>query len=306
MKDIQSRPLNGLEDVMRVHRFLADTYRMTQTGYNWEIRRWEGRFWHNDEDEFAAWMAEPQTKYRLWETAAGELVGVAHPEDGGDVHLEVHPDYRTLDDAMLAWAEGQLATTNDEGQQQLTAFSLDFDTHRQTALAARGFERTEWHGVQRWHTLDAPVPEMPCADGYTIRSIRAGNFSDLERLAAVINAGFGHSFGAEALVAFEKSPSYRADLMIVAEAPGGSFVAHSGVTFDTVNRLGIFEPVCTHPEHRRKGLARATMLEGLRRLVALGAVRACVGTGSTNTANRLYEQVGFTTVETVQVWRKVW
>lgn len=308
MKDIQSRPLQGLNDVMRVHRFLAETYQRTQTGHNWEIRRWEGRFWHYDgEDEFAARMAQPQTQYQLWETAAGDLVGAAHTEDGGDVHLEVHPEHRALEDDMLAWAEDTLAATNDDGQREITAFALDVDTHRQSVLAARGYTRTEWNGVQRWRDMSVPISDAPIAEGYTIRAIRAGNLDDLERLGQVIAAGFGRdSFPTPILVSFEKSPSYNADLIIVAEAPDGSFASHSGVTFDRVNRLGIFEPVCTHPDHRRKGLARAAMVEGLRRLAALGAVRACVGTGATNNANGLYAQIGFTHVETVQIWRKVW
>ena len=43
-----------------------------------------------------------------------------------------------------------------------------------------------------------------------------------------------------------------------------------GVTYDEANRRGIFEPVVTHPDHRRRGLARALMLEGMRRARALG------------------------------------
>ena len=47
------------------------------------------------------------------------------------------------------------------------------------------------------------------------------------------------------------------------------------------------------------------MLEGLRRLHALGAVDATVGTGDMIPANRLYDSIGFTEVQKGYVWQKV-
>ena len=39
-------------------------------------------------------------------------------------------------------------------------------------------------------------------------------------------------------------------------APDGSFAAYVGIPYDEANRRGIYEPVCTHPDHQRQGLAR--------------------------------------------------
>ena len=45
---------------------------------------------------------------------------------------------------------------------------------------------------------------------------------------------------------------------------------------------------------RRQGLTRAALLEGMRRMKALGMDRVCVSTGETNTpARQLYESIGF-------------
>ncbi|MGI8859588.1 MAG: GNAT family N-acetyltransferase, partial [Rubrobacteraceae bacterium] len=58
------------------------------------------------------------------------------------------------------------------------------------------------------------------------------------------------------------------------------------------SRTGLFEPVGTHPVHRRKGFGLAVMMEGLRRLRALGAEDALVTrVGGNEAAARLYESV---------------
>ncbi len=102
-----------------------------------------------------------------------------------------------------------------------------------------------------------------------------------------------------------RSPSFRHDLDLVAVAPDGAFAAYIGMTCDEVNRSAEFEPVCTHPDHQRKGLAHALMLDGLHRLKALGAVDVFVDTGDQVAANKLYEVVGFTEAYKGYIWRKL-
>ena len=50
---------------------------------------------------------------------------------------------------------------------------------------------------------------------------------------------------------------------IVAVAPSGEFAAFCTVWFDDVTRTGAFEPVGTAPAHRRRGLGKAVMCEGV-------------------------------------------
>lgn len=303
---VESRPLRGLDDVMAVQRFLADTYALTGTSRNWEVRRWEGRFWHDDPATLEAMLAEPMPDVRIWETPGGEIVGVAHPEDGGDVHLQVDPNHAGIESGMLEWAESNLRMSIGGGATRLTTFALAGDRDRSRLLEARGYTRQPWEVVQRWCSLAAPPPEMPCADGYAIRSSRAGDAADAQRLADVINAAFGHSFSPEVLLHFEHAPSFVPELVMIAEAPDGTFAAHAGIVIDKRNDLAIVEPVCTHPDHRRRGLASACMAEGLRRAAALGATRATVSTGSDNPSNLVYGRLGFTEIERIEAWSRTW
>ena len=88
--------------------------------------------------------------------------------------------------------------------------------------------------------------------------------------------------------------------------PDGSLAANVGVSYVEQVYAGLYEPVCTHPDHRRKGLAQALMREGMHRLKALGATEVTVGTGAMVPANRMYDSVGFPEVHRGYHWRKVW
>jgi GNAT superfamily N-acetyltransferase len=67
----------------------------------------------------------------------------------------------------------------------------------------------------------------------------------------------------------------------------------------------IFEPVATVPAHQRRGLGKALLLEGLRRLQRMGATRAFVE-GHNVAANALYGSVFGPAHEWYEVWVKEW
>jgi len=104
---------------------------------------------------------------------------------------------------------------------------------------------------------------------------------------------------------FMRSPVYDPNLDIVAVAPDGQIRAFCIVWMDPVNKVGLFEPVGTHPDFQRKGLGKAVMLEGFRRLRAGGMRQAIVSTFEDNLAAiKLYESVGFQIVNHLGTYEK--
>ena len=85
---------------------------------------------------------------------------------------------------------------------------------------------------------------------------------------------------------------YRDSLDCVVEAPDGRFAAYVLAWPDDENRVGLFEPVGTREEFRRRGLGTAVCTYALRRLHAEGMRQAIVGCG-TAPACALYESIGF-------------
>jgi mycothiol synthase len=302
---IFARPYAGEDDWWAVRRLLIETYPVTPPYWNWEMRRWDGWRFHSADPEL------PQDKcaqIHLWETDEGQLVGVVHPEGPGHGFIELDPDYRHLEEEMVCWAEEHLSIYDQEVEDtRFDFFVWEYDVCRQSLLLRRGYQKTEWSGIVRHLRLGCQsLPPMSLAYGYSLRTTRPSEYADCERMAALLNAAFNRTFhtAGDYVTFTDMSPSFRHDLNLIAEMPDGSFAAHVGLNYDPVNRRAIFEPVCTHPAHRQKGLAQALMFEGLHRLAALGAKDVFVETGSAVPANALYESIGFGEKYLGHVWRK--
>ncbi len=301
---ITNRPLCGEADALRLRHLLIDSYTRLGREFNWEIRRWEGSYWCASDAERSdpAWGAHTQ----IWESADGQIVGAAIPDGPGDLALQIHPDYRALEDTILDWAEAHFARRTDDGQRELVVWAFEWDHDRRDRLARRGYApRADWFWHNRRRAASDPVPDLPLADGYTLRSV-GDTEDDVERWVACTNRVFGHAHPLEMHRNFQHySPSHRYDLHVVAEAADGTFAAFAGLTVQPENRYATFEPVGTHPDHRRKGLARAAMFEGLRRLQALGTVETVyVANWGTADAGKLYASVGMELYTTTQAWVK--
>lgn len=301
------RPYTSDADFWRVRELLLETYLLTPPDFNWEVRRWDGARYHNSPP---GWNPYWEGRVRLWETGSGRLVGAAHPDSPGEAWLQIHPDWRHLEPEMIAWAEEHISTIPADGAPRcLNMYVHEHDSWRQQLLQERGFVRTDDWGVVRRLLFGQkllPCVQMPA--GYTLRNACADDPAEHEQFAALLNAAFGRTFhkAADTRAFRAMAPSYRADLDLFAIAPDGSLAANVGVIYMPEVKAGLFEPVCTHPDHRQRGLAKMLMWEGMHRLWHLGATQVTVETGSMVPANRLYEAVGFPEAYRGWMWRKTW
>ena len=302
---ISARAMGDEADFWRMRELLIDTAPITPIGFNWDMRRLDGKRFYNEDLDAHRLLARP---VQLWETADGRLVGYVVAEGSNDAHLQVHPDYRHLEAAMIDWAEAHLgAPLHDGSGHELEIYVYEYDALRQQMLDKRGYEKMAYGGMIRHLRIgQQPLPAPDVAPGYTLRTTDPDDLADCQRIADLLNAAFGRIFhNALEYQNFARlAPSFRRDLDLVMAAPDGMFAAYVAVPYDDVNRRGIFEPVCTHPNHQRKGLARALMGEGLLRLRALGAADATVDTGDMVAANSFYTAMGFTEAYKGYVWRK--
>ena len=91
-----------------------------------------------------------------------------------------------------------------------------------------------------------------------------------------------------------ESPTYAAERELVVENERGELCGFTVTWYDHVNGVGLFEPVGVHPDHRRRGLGRALLADGMRRMRQAGLTAAMVAYEGHNPASGpLYRDMGF-------------
>jgi ribosomal protein S18 acetylase RimI-like enzyme len=178
------------------------------------------------------------------------------------------------------------------------------DHARVAALAAAGFELEGTPSTLFERSTAGVSPGS--VYGFEIRPLQ-GEHEHAARADAA-RLAFASTLDPEAhrarYLRFMRSPAYVLEHDLVAVAPDGIIASFAIYWQDDELSLAQFEPVGTHPDFQRRGLARAVLQEGLARLAAAGVRRARVMTGGTNErAQRLYRAVGFEPVDAVGTYR---
>ena len=205
------------------------------------------------------------------------------------------PLHATVMDEYVAWAE---ARAQAAGIKQISPFwAIDFDTVLVRLMQERGFVITpvDLPAPLFERTLDA-LPTIGLPDGFTVQGVH--NLDDGRLRAVVTHGAFRPNDDWETYAAeyaqFIGSAVYDGERDLFVRSPDGRGASACGIWFDEVNKVGLFEPVATHPDFQGKGLGKAVMAEGLRRMKAAGMQWAIVGFDPTNVAAlALYTSMGF-------------
>jgi mycothiol synthase len=223
----------------------------------------------------------------------------------------VHPDqqHTPLVEQMFHWSEERLAQLirAHSGEEIRTMWIAEQDAWLRATLIQHGFTVDSAYILCLQHNLDASTPKLEIPRGYHLRSLLGE--PDLENRAAVQYEVFGSKIPFEeyqqCYLHFMRSPAYDPHLDLVIESADGQFVAFCIIWLDPINQVGYFEPVGVHPDHQRKGLGKALMSEGLRRMQLAGMAVAQVCVEHDNLAGQgLYETTGFTMINKLMTYFK--
>jgi mycothiol synthase len=252
-------------------------------------------------------IPDPRSGCGKWQERDGDLLGFAWLEEPDGVVMQVRPDLRgagTIEVPMLVWASEQLADPGRNPGGEIWTRALDTDRGLVDLLGGLGFERDPFHALKMHRGLRGPLPEVPSPAGWTVREVDGeGEWEDRVEIHREVWPSSRMTLGAYRRL--REAPGYAAGLDLVAVGPGGALGSYCICWLDSRSKTGLFEPVGTHPAHRGKGLGRAVMLEGLRRLRALGARSALVTSLHDNeAASGLYGAVGFRTVDREYLYGK--
>jgi len=248
---------------------------------------WPRRLWFAGDELVAwGWVFLPH-RLRRNDGSVKEVTGAA-------LSYQVHHGHLDLVDDVIEWYEGVAAglertaspTTAEEfalGRWAAHGYATDVaelgDTGGWTQLNERDLAEIEQPVLPagfRFRTADEAGPEAAVrahVDAWTPTAYTARSYADVRQTAA-----------------------YRGDLHVLVEAPDGTMAASAIMWLDRANRTVEFEPVGTHPDYRRLGLARAMMLHGMHLARAAGATHAtvvCLGAPGHPRARGLYYGLGF-------------
>ena len=247
-----------------------------------------------------AYKADDLAKIGLWEDQ-GRLVAATVIEDHmGAVSIRTDEQHRHLRPGMLRYACDCMAHDG-----MVTLIIDDSDRELQRLAFQAGLRPTQQKECTALMEITPEATRYALPEGFRIVSF--DQEFDVHQYNQVLWKGFGHEAEGPAPEDDEmlqwrrnciSSPHTDRSLLIAVAAPGGEYAAHCGMWYRG-GSMAVVEPVATAPEYRRMGLARAAVLEAVRRCGALGATRASVGS-----SQQFYYSIGFCPVTTETFWQR--
>lgn len=244
-----------------------------------------------------AWAAtcagEPeQCPTAVW-SEGDRVVAWGWLEGPGELTLQVDPNHRELADEVLAWAE-------QAGPGAVISTTIcESELHVAAASDARGY-RVATDGPF-FACLGHDLTDLPAApalpDGYTLHACDASNVGVRAEAHRAAWSYWNSTYSEQQHTTMRELWPYKPEFDLMALAPDGTPAAYYQAWYDEESGVGLFEPVGTHPEHRRLGLSRAIGIELLHRFAAAGGRLAMVcprGDDAYTVARLTYESMGFT------------
>ncbi len=301
---ITTKQFQLLSDINLVWDFLVETYD-----------------WKNDCGrpapffEYAITSSWMDTSYsfldRLWFDGDKVVAFVYYENPVTDIYFNVRKGYEFLADELVDYAISNMPHFNNE--QQFVLF--DGQQFIKDAAAKRGFKQVyEWNeGIFNFkNELNYELPEgyhfvdpkdmdiVKCSKlcWYGFGHGDKGEFKDWEKYDDSMDWTPAKSHKGALTRILSPSPHDTSQYNIVIADKNEEYVCFSGMWWVPQNQLAYMEPLCTHPDHRKKGLASAVLSLHYKRMKALGA------THMTGGGDPFYQKLGYEKGYHCTVWRK--
>jgi ribosomal protein S18 acetylase RimI-like enzyme len=248
---------------------------------------WPRRLWFSGDDLVAWGWAFLPHKVRRGDGSVKDVTGAS-------LTYQVHPNHAELVDEVIDWYDGVAAGIE---RTVLPSAADEFALKRwaahayETDLAALG-DDGDWTQLNERDLTDVEQPVLP--DGFRFRT--ADEAGPKAAVQAHVDAWAPSTYTAERYEEVRQTAAYRGDLHILVEAPDGTMASSTIMWLDEVNKTAEFEPVGTHRDYRRLGLAKAMLLHGMHLVRAAGATHmtvVCLGAPGHPEARGLYYGIGF-------------
>ena len=299
---IEMRPPAGAGDMQRIYElvqaFPAENFHVVDLPYR-----------------LCSPSAQEPENASLWEDEQGRLLGYAIAQKPfWTLDYFSHPAARAegLEERILVWGMERWAQMmpRSNGRLSLWLDAREDQTERIALLERLGFARDTWSMLHLSQSLARALPPPAVPEGFSIRPL-AGE-AEVPAYVALHRAAFeSNNMTVDWRRSTLESPQYVPALDLVAVDADGALAGfcicwlsqrandHNG------SAAGQVEPMGVRPDLQGRGLGRALLLEGLRRLQAHGATTAYVDCdGANDVGFKHYEAAGFRIANKVLKYRK--
>lgn len=222
------------------------------------------------------------------------------------VDFVCHYQHKELLNEIIEWSEEErLNNTSDDIVNRLYIFDCDIDG--ELTATQKGYQKSVIFNYYGMRNLKEPVPKAMLPYGYIIRSLETDK--DIQGRAE-LNGLAGNEITSDKYKYFMKHAlNYSKDLDLIAVSQSGDIAGFCTVWYDSICKVGMFEPYAVHSGHLRKGIGRSLLLEGMSRLLTLGCsavyvTHAGLDSDEIDPALALNKSVGFKKVANNYMWVK--
>lgn len=231
----------------------------------------------------------------IWEDKGIIVAAALFDTTLDDAFLIALLKYEYLYDEMIEYANAHMI---NENQSAFRLYINDSNMRLQTAAIEKKFVKTQDNDFTAQYDLSNPIfNKIELKEDFSFASLEENR--EYKKYLHCLFRGFGHEERNEvfeysqededeAKRAYERI-NVDLNLKISVKAPNGAYIAHCGMWYDKNSSFAVIEPVCTDPAYRKQGFGKAVVLEGLRRVQALGAKFAVVGSNQ-----KFYYSIGLT------------
>ena len=307
--ELTIRTCNKEDDFWQTRNFLREIFLLNgRLEHSWNVARLDYWRWHYIKT--CNIIVSVDKGLTLWESAYGKIIAALNHIGGSELRLHVHPHFRSaeLENEMLSYAEENFYAVAEDGRRYIYLPIFDDDTLRQEIAQNRDYKKQPGWGHHYRRNLDSSIPDSPIPSGYAIRSM--GDAQDYPARSWASWRAFHNDEpdenydGDYAWYAnLQSAPLYRRDLDVIAVASDGSIAAFCTIFYDDYTRSAVTVLVGTVAEHWRRGLGKAVLTEGLRRLKELGCTLV-FSTAHEEPADFLYRSI-MQEMKVTDTWLKV-
>lgn len=297
------------DDFWNVRNFLREIFLLNgRLEHSWNVARLD--YWHWHYIKTCTILTAVEKGMALWKNSDEKIIAALNHLGGSELRLHVHPHFRSaeLEHEMLAYAEENYYAVAEDGRRYIYMPIFEDDIQRQEIAKNRGYIKEYGWGHHYRRSLDSAIPDASIPLGYTIRSM-----GDVQEYPARSWASWRAFHNDEPdenydgdyswYANLQSAPLYRRDLDVVAVASDGRIASFCTIFYDDYTRSAVTVLVGTAAEDWRRGLGKAVMTEGFRRLKEMGCTLV-FSTAHEEPADFLYHSV-MQEMKITDTWLKV-